>query len=141
MMTLNPGTAAANAAQALQRAELGVVPLTEPQMFELRAPLEVLLYGTTLRIPAGFRFDFASVPGPIKWIFPSRAIFSAAALVHDYLYKTGCCTRWEADAVFYSLLAAERLGVVVRTIMWLGVRLGGWAAWRQHRAGNNGVTE
>lgn len=133
-MTLSPANAAAaNAAQALHDAELALVPRTDPQQFRLVRALEVLLYGTTLRIPAGFTLDFASVPGPIQWLFPSRAIFSLAALVHDYLYKTGCCTRWEADAVFYSLLAAERLGVGVRTVMWLGVRLGGWAAWRQHR--------
>ncbi|MEP3857279.1 MAG: DUF1353 domain-containing protein [Porticoccus sp.] len=86
-------------------------------------------------VPRGYLTDFASVPRLpiIRWAAGGRA--SMPAIVHDYLYD--CCTkhitRAEADASFLDAMTAidDPSWAVTRRIMWLGVRAGGWAAWRK----------
>lgn len=76
-------------------------------------------------VPAGFVTDFASVPRlPLAYLLFGN-VAREAAVVHDYLYHTGACSRALADKVFAE--ASEACGVAAwrRGPMWLGVRLFG----------------
>lgn len=89
--------------------------------------------GRIISVPEGYRTDYASVPRILWNILPPTGRYTKAAVIHDYLYEYGECTREEADAVF--LEAMEDLGVsyLVRHSMWLGVRFGGWVGWNKYR--------
>jgi len=84
-------------------------------------------------VPAGFITDWASVPRLFWRMFPPWGPWSPAALVHDWLYFTGEVGRKEADKVFLDVMA--RIGVpwLTRHLMYRGVRVGGWHAYRKHR--------
>lgn len=87
-----------------------------------------------LTIPRGFVFDYASVPPPLTLIYPSQGRYSRAALIHDYLYATGVCTRLQSDNIF--LIAMRESGVPkeARIEIYTGVRLGGEDAWDRNAA-------
>lgn len=76
-------------------------------------------------VPAGFETDFASVPRlPFTfWLF--GAVAQESAVVHDYLYSTGTCSRKLADEVFAEASKACGVSAWRRGPMWLGVRLFG----------------
>ena len=84
-------------------------------------------------VPAGFDTDYASVPRlPFMfWLLGDRG--HAAAVVHDYLYRTAEATRTLADSVFYEALRADGEDMVSSFVMWLGVRAGGhWSYDKKH---------
>jgi hypothetical protein len=76
-------------------------------------------------VPIGFVTDFASVPRlPLAyWLFGGLA--DEAAVVHDFLYSTGLCSRKQADEVFAEASRACGVSAFQRGAMWLGVRLFG----------------
>ena len=85
-------------------------------------------------VPAGFLTDFASIPRPLwSLVGDPGGPWAPAAVVHDYLYRTGLMPRAEADAIFYEAMAAEGIRTTKRWLMWLAVRVGGWAAYRKAR--------
>ena len=92
--------------------------------------------GRMITVPAGFETDFASVPRLFWRLIPPWGRYSAAAVVHDYLYATASVTRYEADRIFLDLM--KRLGVPLwkRRLMYRAVRLGGWASWKRFRRQN-----
>ncbi|MEY2689723.1 MAG: hypothetical protein RL375_3922 [Pseudomonadota bacterium] len=81
-------------------------------------------------VPAGFETDFASIPR-LFWTLVGHPAgrYAQAAVLHDYLYRTGAVPRREADRTFRE--AMDVLGVPAwqRWVMWAGVRVGGWAAY------------
>ena len=102
-------------------------------------------------IPEGFEYDGASVPR-LLWsligISPD-GLHRAAALVHDWLYRhagelplgsfwrddeviESHWQRHQADKLFANILALSGVGRTKRRLMYLGVRLGGWMAWRSN---------
>ena len=54
-----------------------------------------------IRVPRGFVTDLASVPAVAQSIRSRVGTYSRAAILHDYLYWTGRCTRDQADVIFY----------------------------------------
>lgn len=86
-----------------------------------------------IKVPAGFIFDFASIP-KFLWFLPSWAKFSKASVLHDWLYHIQDRTRKEADDIFYEAMLVSwrnhRLGALLAYIERLAVRLFGWVAWR-----------
>lgn len=94
--------------------------------------------GRAFHIPAGVATDLASVPrglpGVFRMLFRSELHTASAAILHDRLYYTGEVSRAEADALFYEALRATHESRVGAWAMWLGVRSGGWNAWRKHRS-------
>lgn len=101
-------------------------------------------------IPEGFEYDGASVPR-LLWsiVGVSRdGLHRAAALVHDWIYRHGGilpdasfwkdnhsieCFPWrrhQADKLFANILALSGVSRLKRRLMYLGVRAGGWIAWR-----------
>lgn len=87
----------------------------------------------TIRVPAGFVTDFASVPRFFWRLFPPTGAYGKAAVIHDYLYRCTELARDVCDQIF--LEAMECLGVdwVTRRIIYRAVRLfGGFARKRMH---------
>lgn len=83
----------------------------------------------SLCVPKGFSTDLASVPRlPGTYLlFAGKA--RRSAILHDYLYELRYPRQW-ADAVFRAAMVHE-VGPVSRYLMWLGVRLGGAAYYRE----------
>lgn len=84
-------------------------------------------------VPSSFETDFASVPRvPIAfWFFGDRAHHES--VIHDYLYATGKVNKQLADKVFLEAMEVRGKNWFIRRSMYLGVVLGGWKAWRDHR--------
>ena len=97
-----------------------------------------LIYG----IKAGLLTDFTSVPRLLRPIVGQVGLHSAAAVFHDAGYarklliqsnggtwRAAILTRADADLMFLDLLACARMGLALRLLVWLAVRLGGRQAW------------
>ncbi|MBF6330090.1 DUF1353 domain-containing protein [Nocardia transvalensis] len=75
-------------------------------------------------VPAGFSTDFASVPRVLVWLIPRYGAYTRAAILHDYLSRTGAVSRADADALFRTALGDCGVSVPRRWMMWAGVRSG-----------------
>lgn len=86
--------------------------------------------GVRVEVPAGFSTNLLSSPRFFLPIFPRHHSYSAAAVIHDYLYATKKYSREFSDVVF--LLAMRDLGVrrLTAWMLFRGVRLGGWWPWK-----------
>jgi hypothetical protein len=85
-------------------------------------------------VPAGFVTDFASVPRlPLAFLLTGDSAHEAA-VVHDFLYSRGLVTREMADAVFREAAKVSGEPGWKSWLLFLGVRLGGWVAWNDHRS-------
>jgi len=86
-----------------------------------------------ITVPAGFIFDFASIPKFLLPLLPFWAKYNKASVLHDYLYQYGKLSRKMADYVFHeAMLVAfrhHRSGRMVAYLEWLAVRIFGWLAW------------
>lgn len=89
--------------------------------------------GVSIRVPAGFRHDGASVPRlafTISGLTPDGLI-RAAALVHDWLYRNDgginerAYTRKQADELFAKIMRASGIRPTQVWIAYLAVRIGG----------------
>lgn len=100
----------------------------------LLAPLiYITKAGLTIEVPAAFVTDFASVPRLFWNIFPPWGKYSKAAVVHDYLYVIGGCTRAYADYIFLEAMEVLGVNICTRRIMYSAVRAGGWIYWNRNR--------
>lgn len=86
----------------------------------------------TLTVPKGFVTDLASVPRlpGMYLLFGGKA--RKPAVLHDWLYTLHDGEREIADAVFFRAMAHDE-NLFTRTMMWLGVRVGGWAVWQRRK--------
>jgi hypothetical protein len=85
-------------------------------------------------VPDGFVTDFASVPRlPLAFLLTGDSAHEAA-VIHDRLYSTAEVTREVADAVFKEAAVASGEPSWKASLMYAGIRLGGWMAWNDHRA-------
>ena len=79
------------------------------------------LLGQTVEVPAGFVTDFASVPrAPIAYFLCGNT-GNRAAVVHDYLCRTGTVEREKADKVFKEALSASGVDSWRAQVMYLAV--------------------
>lgn len=110
-------------------------------IFELTAP--AIYQGATdgFTVPAGFRTDLASVPRPVQWLVPKDGTYEQAAVLHDWLC-TCLESAWRADlgpdmrfvrapadavatdGIFRRVMREAGVPVLIRWLMWTGVRLG-----------------
>ena len=75
--------------------------------------------------PADFETDFPSVPR-VPIIFDLVGAYGhAAAVLHDWLYRSGMLSRKDAAEVFYNALRSSGIARWRTWIMWAGVRIGG----------------
>lgn len=107
-----------------------------PNVFWLLADLELTLStGQAITIPAGFRTDFASVPGIAQGVFRSVGDHNLADMLHDYLYTSHIMSRAEADQeflIYMRVLRPLRKSWLDNHLRWLAVRIGGRKAYRNN---------
>lgn len=93
-------------------------------------------------IAPGFITDLASVPRlPFVYLLTGDRA-PGPAVLHDYFYQhPGWDDRALADGIFHEAMGVEQpdLGFSaesawVRSLMWSGVRVGGWVAWGKREA-------
>jgi hypothetical protein len=94
------------------------------------------IYNGIIIVPEGFITDKASVPRvPIIYMaFGDRS--HRESVIHDYLYKTGIVSKVKADRIFLEAMKARAKPLWVRWGMYLGVVVGAYPAWWEHRAKN-----
>jgi hypothetical protein len=82
----------------------------------------------------GFRFDFASIPTPVRWMYPKTGSgksgnYGPAATIHDWIYsypeKYGL-DRLTCDKIFLLGMELKDVRPSMRTLFYLAVRAGGW---------------
>jgi hypothetical protein len=94
-----------------------------------------------VEIPAGFRFDLASVPRLFWFLVTPYHLSIPAPLIHDWMYRNRgcfqcrggrrvCFRRSEADRHFLRLMRAEGVHLLVAFAAWVVVRAFGWIWWR-----------
>lgn len=96
-------------------------------LWVLLSPLEFQsdIINKVISVPFGFKTDLASVPRiPIIYELTGNTA-SAAAVIHDYLYKTKEVPKILADAVFREASKATGVPFWRRSLMWFGVRIFG----------------
>lgn len=105
---------------------------TGPRTWRVNEPLiyqsKVLEALNPINVPAGFETDFASVPRPLWNLFPPDGSYTAAAVVHDWLYRNTRLPRSICDSVFIEAMKACKTGFFTRHIMWGAVRMFGCLA-------------
>lgn len=78
-----------------------------------------------LTVPEDFETDFASVPR-LPIVFDLVGAYGhAAAVLHDWLYRTCLLPREEADRVFFNALRSSGIARWRAWLMFFGVRLFG----------------
>ncbi len=104
----------------------------------------VYTLGTTnvsIRVPAGFVTDFASIPQAF-WSFglSPNGRYSKAAVIHDYLYWFQPCSRAQADNILAIAMQESGVSKAKAFEIYQGVHLGGQPAWDQNaRDRHNGL--
>lgn len=111
-----------------------------PHTWKVHSPFEYhvgyLGSGDVIRIPKGFVTDFASAPRGLWNLFPPDGPYTAAAIVHDYLYSEQgnvpegkLRTRKECDEIFLEAMLELEVPLWQRYIMFWAVRVFGWMVW------------
>ena len=77
--------------------------------------------------------DFASVPRAFWRLVPPAGPYSRAAVIHDWLYRSGLVPRAQADRIFRELMRAMGVEPWRREGMYWAVRVFGAAAWNEYR--------
>ena len=84
-------------------------------------------------VPAGFRTDLGSVPRTLWPLLGHPAGRAAAGYVlHDWLYHCQVVSQARADWLLLEACAVLGVSWAKRQAIYLGVRAGGWSAWRRH---------
>lgn len=101
----------------------------------LTAPLryDSSVLNRTIEVPTGFKTDLASIPRFLWAVLPKSGKYDRGAVVHDFLYTTGICTRKEADDVLNEAMKVLGVGTWSQRTIYAGVRIGGWKTWGDYR--------
>ncbi|WP_040790222.1 DUF1353 domain-containing protein [Nocardia paucivorans] len=99
-----------------------VVEEIDAQFWRLVQPLHYQGADREFTVPVGFRTDFASVPRPVTWLVPRYGVYTKAAILHDYLLKSGEVSTADADGIFRRALRECDVSVPRRRMMWAAVR-------------------
>lgn len=99
-----------------------------PGWFTLCTEFVCEFEGLTIRVPAGFKTDLASIPRPLRAVFNHTGVSVKPAVIHDYLYTDGSVPnlpRKLCDKVFYGCLRAVGMSAWQAWVYYAGVRMGG----------------
>ena len=95
--------------------------------------------GVNLVVPAGFVTDLTSTPPAIWSMVAPTGRHQRAAILHDYLYWTQECSRFESDGLMRRAMDALGVNPVKSIAVHRVLNLAGWGAWngnaREWRAG------
>lgn len=93
-----------------------------------------------IRVPVGFKTDFASIPRPLFLLLPDWAKYNKAPILHDWLYQTKeimsePINRKQADDIFLEAMMVGWRDYPGRNFVayleYYAVRLFAWLAWRK----------
>ena len=128
---------------------LVVTPLPDGRFWQTTRDMEYCVgapdSAVRVVVPTGFETDFASVPRLLWPVLPPTGKYTAAAVVHDWLYQhpwvvltglvvTKILNRAECDGIFNEAMQVLSVGTWTRRTVYSGVRVGGWVTWRKYRA-------
>lgn len=102
---------------------------TGPKLRSIRLHADLVVRDVV--VPSGFVSDGASVPRWLQGLVPKYGRYTAAAIVHDFLYSERQGARADADRLFLSVMVEDRTRVLRALLMWSVVRCFGWIHWRQ----------
>ena len=104
-----------------------------------------VLNGNKYVIPAGFKFDGASIPKFLRTFFSPVGVLLLGGLVHDYAYKyetllrenkrdtLGKISQKRADEIFRDININVNGFYLMNYLAYWSLRLGGFVAWNGHR--------
>lgn len=120
--------------------DLKNAPGGDPGLWVLDAPLTYLAdSGDEITALPGATTDGASIPR-LFWRLigpPLGDRYTAAAVIHDLLYRTGGAGQYlrsEVDDLFHEMLLVLGVPKWKAWLMWVAVRVGGGGAWVSDRA-------
>jgi hypothetical protein len=94
-----------------------------------------LLDGKQMCIPAGWVSDGASIPRFLWCSLGSPFVgkHRAGCILHDFLYWSNYQDRKFSDVCMYDMMRADGTAWVRASLIYRGVRMGGWVAWNNHK--------
>ena len=121
--------------------------------WELTNDFTYVLNGNKYVIPAGFKFDGASIPKFLRTFFSPVGVLLIGGLVHDYMYKYACLKpvpvgdkygrtgkeqlllvdQKKADQIFRDINIEVNGFWFMNYLAYWSLRLGGFVAWNGHR--------
>jgi hypothetical protein len=113
--------------------------------WEIAEDFNYEINGDKFVIPAGFRFDGASIPKFLHTFLSPVGVLLMGGLVHDYAYKyetllktnkaetMGVLTQKKADQIFRDINIEINGFYLMNQLAYYSLRLGGFLAWRKHR--------
>lgn len=113
--------------------------------WEIAEDFNYEINGDKFVIPAGFRFDGASIPKFLHTFLSPVGVLLMGGLVHDYAYKyetllktnkaetMGVITQKKADQIFRDINIEINGFYLMNQLAYYSLRLGGFLAWRKHR--------
>ena len=122
--------------------------ITGTRHWELAEDWHYEIGGEEYVIPAGFKFDGASIPKFLHtWLSPTGVLLMGG-LVHDYAYKyetllrkygketMGVLTQKKADEIFRDINIEQNGFHFLNYLAYWALRVGGFMAWNGHRKVN-----
>jgi hypothetical protein len=88
-----------------------------------------------IKVPIGFRTDFASVPRIFWPIISPIDEHGKAAVVHDYCYAEGFYSKRRCDEIFLEAMTVLGVNVIKKYVMYYIVLTIGWYSWYRCRRG------
>tara|TARA_B100000900_G_scaffold64946_1_gene50182 strand:+ start:778 stop:1362 length:585 start_codon:yes stop_codon:yes gene_type:complete len=116
--------------------------------WELVNDFTYVLNGNKYVIPAGFKFDGASIPKFLRTFFSPVGVLLIGGLVHDYAYKyetllrenkrdtLGKISQKRADEIFRDININVNGFYLMNYLAYWSLRAGGFVAWNGHRKRN-----
>ena len=126
--------------------------ITGTRHWELADSWYYEINGEEYMIPAGFKFDGASIPKFLHtWLSPTGVLLMGG-LVHDYAYKyatllksdgttMGTIDQKKADEIFRDINIEQNGFHFLNYLAYWALRVGGFVAWNGHRKVNAKVGE
>ena len=92
-----------------------------------------IIDGVEYVMKAGFWWDGASIPQPLWSVIggPWSADIAPGALIHDILYGGHIFERLLCDQVLHKVNAINNMNSLKNTLVYKGVRMGGWAPYKE----------
>ena len=116
--------------------------------WEIANDFDYEVNGEKFVIPAGFKFDGASIPKFLHPFLSPVGVLLIGGLVHDYAYKyetllkknrkdtMGVITQKKADEIFRDINIEINGFYLMNYLAYWSLRLGGFMAWNKHRKVN-----
>jgi len=106
------------------------IVVNQPQIMQHpKDPDKWILLKKFREVPAGFVFDFASIPRALWWLISPTELGDVGPLVHDYSYRLATGSRAAADKQFLEDMKADGITKWKRNAAYAAVRAFGWMAW------------